>query len=264
MRNRSDKNLEGVGRRGEWRRQTDDECFETRQVRNHALRIVRCVLTRNHGDVRPDDIELFQALHTCAYWASGPGRRRVPGATRRRWAQRWRLIRNRLVESNLGLVHSTVARFQSRNVDADSLLSDGMLAFAKAIDGYDPWKGYRFSTYACTCIIRACIRNDQREQRHRRRFGVSYDPSLDRPIDGPDEDKALRVERLQRALAGNLGALTEMESRILSRRFPFSHETRLTFRELAETLGLGEKRVRQIQGAALTKLRRVLEADPDL
>ena len=87
---------------------------------------------------------------------------------------------------------------------------------------------------------------------------------MDAAHDLPDWRAELRVERLTRALDGNLGRLTELESRIVAHRFPHNGIPRLTLRQIGDAIGLSEERVRQIQKAALGKLRNVLVADPVL
>ena len=72
------------------------------------------------------------------------------------------------------------------------------------------------------------------------------------------------MERLHRVLDRNLGELTDLESRILSKRFPADRAPRLTFQQIGDTVGLSKERVRQIQNIALSKLREVLAEDPVL
>jgi RNA polymerase primary sigma factor len=84
---------------------------------------------------------------------------------------------------------------------------------------------------------------------------------MERPVKTPDAQTELYVERLNRALNDNLGALTELESKVLEQRFPTTSEQRLTFREIGDSIGLSKERVRQIQNIALNKLRDVMEQD---
>jgi RNA polymerase primary sigma factor len=157
-----------------------------------------------------------------------------------------------------------IARFGSRNVDEDDMLSDALFALARAVDRFNPWRGYRFSTYACNVIARALMRRGKQESSYRKRFPVQHDVSFERPDRAPDDQTDLYVERLHRALEQNLGELTELESRILSQRFPAQREDRLTFQEIGDAIGLSKERVRQIQNIALGKLRGALDEDPAL
>lgn len=69
----------------------------------------------------------------------------------------------RLVEENSGLIWSVARRFFGRGADADDLYQLGCVGFLKAIDGYDPDFGTKFSTYAVPKIsgeIRRFLRDD--------------------------------------------------------------------------------------------------------
>ncbi|MHC4798202.1 MAG: sigma-70 family RNA polymerase sigma factor, partial [Planctomycetota bacterium] len=134
-----------------------------------------------------------------------------------------------------------------------------------AVDHFNPWKGFRFSTYACTAIGRLLRRQGRREVNYRQMFPVQNDGSLEGTVNMPEprnDQTGLFVERLNRALEQNLGKLTELESAILSLRFPSANEKSRTFLEIGKSVGLSKERVRQIQNNALEKLRDVLLQDP--
>lgn len=164
----------------------------------------------------------------------------------------------------MGLVYSIIQRVGCRKASEDDLLSDGLYALTRAVDRFDPTKGYRFSTYACTVIARDLMRRGKRETNYRRLFPVQHDVTFERPTRPADRGTELYVERLQIALNQNLGNLTELETQVLSRRFPENTESRLTFLEIGSVIGLSKERIRQIQNSALRKLRRVLDEDPVL
>jgi RNA polymerase primary sigma factor len=66
---------------------------------------------------------------------------------------------DRLVLSNTGLVRTEAARFKERTnrLDLEDLFQEGILGLIRAIEKFDPDKGYRLSTYA-SCWIRQHIR----------------------------------------------------------------------------------------------------------
>ena len=213
----------------------------------------------------PDEHALFAALHTCAYRARRQsGEKPVSERERMRWIRRWQHIRAYLVERNQGLVYSLINKFRASSTDEDDLLSDAMFGLTRAVDRFNPWKGYRFSTYACNVIVRALSRRGKRESRYRQLFPVQYDVSFERAEPASDFATDLRVERLTRVLNNNLGDLTDLESAVVTQRFLGENALRPTLREIAETVGLSKERVRQIQNIALRKLRDVLNADPIL
>ena len=58
-----------------------------------------------------------------------------------------------LVRLHLPLVHSLVRRFLGRGADADDLIQQGALGLLQAIRGFDPARGFQFSTYAVPHIL---------------------------------------------------------------------------------------------------------------
>ncbi len=63
------------------------------------------------------------------------------------------MTRNELIEQNLGLVHACAKRFSGKGIDYDDLYSAGCLGLVKAIDRFDPDRGYQLSTYAVPVIL---------------------------------------------------------------------------------------------------------------
>jgi len=233
-----------------------------RQDCRQALAICQWIRTRSGLDEEPGEKELFVAMHTCAYRA-GVRTRGSAGSEQERseWRERWQQIRGHIVQRNLGLVYTLIGRLGSGVLDEDDRQSDAMYALTRAVDRFNPWKGYKFSTYACNVIARFVMRHNKKESRYRRTFPVNNDVSMERPVRQTESGTALYVERLQRVLQHNTGALSELEYRILDHRFPPAVEQRLTFSEIGRVVGLSKERVRQIQNTALLKLRRALSED---
>ena len=61
--------------------------------------------------------------------------------------------RSRMIEENIGLVHSIASRFTGRGVEYDDLFQTGCIGLIKAVDNFDASLGYRFSTYAVPVIM---------------------------------------------------------------------------------------------------------------
>jgi RNA polymerase primary sigma factor len=65
---------------------------------------------------------------------------------------------DRLLEANLALVASISKRFIGRGMPYPDLIREGRLGLTRAIERYDPTKGYRFTTYATWWIRQAITR----------------------------------------------------------------------------------------------------------
>lgn len=61
--------------------------------------------------------------------------------------------RNKIVEKNMGLVHSCANKFKGRGVEYDDLFQAGCLGLIKAAEKFDPERGFSFSTYAVPVIL---------------------------------------------------------------------------------------------------------------
>src|SRR3954465_13088179 len=56
--------------------------------------------------------------------------------------------RQRLIEKNLRLVVSVAKKYRGMGLPFEDLIQEGNIGLMKAIEKYDPDRGYRFSTYA--------------------------------------------------------------------------------------------------------------------
>jgi len=218
-----------------------------------------------------EEVLRFKQLHFCAYRLSQLYQRAVrsyrPNIHKEycRWVDRYHAIRQRLIDANLGLVYDLIGRSRFNSLDRDEMASEGMMALLRAVDTFDPWRGFRFSTYACNAILRAFSRAAMRDSRRRTMLTVPYDPDFERS-DLPDtrrgEEEMLYIERLGNIMRDNRAELTDIERLVLSKRFPAAEAVeRQTLDRIGRQMRVSKERVRQIQLSALNKLRRAVEED---
>ncbi len=218
-----------------------------------------------------EEILLFKQLHYCGFQLSRmykAAERSFSSAKKREysiWAQRYHQVRTRLVEANLGLVYDLIGRSRFDNLDRDEMTSEGMMALLRAVDTFDPWRGFRFSTYACNAILRAFARAALQDTRRRSKMLGSYDEDFERsdvPEQTRQDQRALFAERLRRTLRLDNADLTDVEKTVLARRFPLEEgKPRQTLEEIGTMMRVSKERVRQIQLSAIAKLRQTLAAD---
>ena len=127
-------------------------------------------------------------------------------------------IRERLVETHAGLARATAKRFARRGHSLGDLTQVAFVGLLKAIDGFDPDRGLRFSTYAMPTIVGE-LKRDMRDHS----WGVKPPRRV--------HDLYLEVERAVDDLAQALGR-------------------RPTVPELAANLGLSEEDVLEAMEAA--------------
>jgi RNA polymerase primary sigma factor len=161
-------------------------------------------------------------------------------------------VKNEIVRANLRLVVSVARRHVRPAVTLMDLVSEGNLTLMRAVEGFDLHKGFRFSTYATLALMKgfAAAVPALRPSSNRTAAG-----QLESIADPRDAD--LLARRLDRDhLSQLLGRLDDREQRVLRAHYGLGAEPAATLEQVGQQLGLSKQRVRQIELAAIEKLRR--------
>jgi RNA polymerase nonessential primary-like sigma factor len=198
--------------------------------------------------------------------------------------------RKHMIESNLRLVVKIARRYMNRGLAFLDLIEEGNLGLIRAVEKFDPERGFRFSTYGTWWIrqtIERAIMNQTRTkiaellnkpiENVERMLGLnervaSTDSSmlsdsgktlLDTIADKntPDPTDTLQEEGVHSNIEDCLSRLSDKQREVVERRFGLHGHSVSTLEQVGQEIGVTRERVRQIQMDALKKLKRILEQE---
>ena len=88
-------------------------------------------------------------------WADAVG---LPVELLQKRMLRGRHAKKAMISSNLRLVISIAKRYQNRGLSFQDLIQEGSLGLVRAVEKFDPEKGFKFSTYSTWWIKQAILR----------------------------------------------------------------------------------------------------------
>jgi len=158
--------------------------------------------------------------------------------------------KRQLIEANLRLVVKIARRYQRPGVDVSDLIQEGTIALSRAVDGFDPARGYKLSTYAYRAIRREISRAATlKEQAQLLPLG----PEQLSPLPLPDETVA---QRQQAELVSYLvEQLPPNQQTVVTLLFGLKDGSARSLNQVALELGISREQVRWAKAKALQALR---------
>jgi len=158
--------------------------------------------------------------------------------------------KRKLIEANLRLVVKIARRYHRSGVDVNDLIQEGTIALSRAVDGFNPARGYKLSTYAYRAIRREISRAATlKEQAQLLPLG----PEQLSPLPLPDETVA---QRQQAELVSHLvNQLPPNQQTVVTLLFGLKDGESLSLNQVAEKLGMSRAKVRWAKAKALQALR---------
>lgn len=186
-----------------------------------------------------------------------------------------------LVSSNFAYVVHLAKEFRGRGLPFEDVIAEGCVGLLKAIRGYRATNGTRFMTYASSWVRKQMIDavSNQPHTVHVPRYAVERGYNAPRLLrldvpKNPAENLSLG-DRLRhpdplpvetvieggktRHLRRHVLRLPPRDQAVLAWRYGLGGQPEQTLGEVAERLSLSRERVRQIEMAALARLRERLE-----
>lgn len=178
--------------------------------------------------------------------------------------------RNKLVEANLKFVTNVAKQYKGRGLSYSDLISEGNVGLIRAIEKFDPERGYKAISYAVWWIKQAILEALEK----RNSMGGDELPSERTNVDTEtidDDTQSLTTNNTDEAtiteedeggnedkrtkLIGLLNVLDDRENEIISRNFGLNGSQPQTLEEIGEALNISKERVRQLKEVALKKMR---------
>jgi len=156
---------------------------------------------------------------------------------------------NQLMMRHDGLVQAVVRQQVLGELPFEEALQAGRIALWRAILGFDPERGFAFSTYAWR-TIRHGIWRAVKVHGH-----LDSAPAPMDSLEAPDAVAGLEQEAIQQALLAMVARLSPRLAYVVIARYGLHGHAPLLYRQIGATLGLTKQRAHQLHTEALVLLR---------
>lgn len=179
--------------------------------------------------------------------------------------------REKLITHNLRLVVHIVGKYAGTvRIEADDLISVGVIGLMKAVDSFDYDKGAQLGTYASRCIDNEILMVLRSNKKHKEDVSINTVICGDKegnefclsdiiPSDEDLEDTAdtnFLIDRVSEVIDS---MLSPREKEVLEKRYGLNGCDVLTQNEVAEQLGISRSYVSRIEAKALETIKAVVQ-----
>jgi len=164
---------------------------------------------------------------------------------------------SRLMAMHDGLVHTIVRRQFRGTVPFVDALQAGRIGLWHAIMGYDPHRGYAFSTYACPCIARQ-VWNTVEQAKHDDQRRLQERDAIVRlaaRCEDADPLAAAEAAAVSSAFADLIARLPRHLHDVIVLHGGLDDQPPHSFASIGRSVGLTRERMRQVHVEALIWLR---------
>ena len=175
-------------------------------------------------------------------------------------------IKKTIIEANLRLVVSIANKHAAKGGTLQDLISEGNLSLMRAVEKFDYARGFRFATYATWAISKGFAHQEPGQTLGADKMVIAEMENIQRDLRTPATAGVVAIERARQSLINVIkDNLDEREQYIIMNHFGLIgsviKKKKKTLKQIGDDLTLTKERVRQLELAALQKLRQMLSVE---
>jgi len=168
-----------------------------------------------------------------------------------------RQVRDRLISCNTRLVASIAKKHSGTFDNLPEMMSDGSISLMRAVEKFDYFRGFKFSTYATWAIMKNFARSIPDEKNHRDRYVTGHEDMFESRADvRSDEQEVVAQADMARDRVNKLLEGLDPRTRdIIRMRNGLDGSAQMTLEQIGQHFGITKERVRQINVRGMKQLR---------